>query len=506
MYICTPQQIRNAEAITVGEDENGYLKLMENAGAEFASAVLENTPEPDGKKVIVLCGKGNNGGDGFVAARLLSKRMNVTAALMTDSAPTGIAGEEFARMQGAGVKIVSYSEILSDDADVICDAVFGIGFHGELPENVSLVFTRLLQSRALKFAVDIPSGINALTGAVSRCAFPADITVTFGAVKLGMTLPPASGMCGEIIVAPIGLEQALASPGNAMRRIDERTALSYLPHRDEYSHKGSFGRLLVIGGSRAMSGAAALNVRSALSSGAGLVRLASVRSVIDRVASGIYECTFAELAENTRGEISPTSLDTVEEYLMNADTAAIGSGLGATEDTALLVKETIRICGRKGIPLVIDADAINVLAGQGHIIKQCRAVLTPHPRELARLLGVELASVMEDRYAAAVKLSELTRAVVVSKGYPTYIISPDGRAAVSYTGNAGLSKGGSGDVLTGLISGILTSNRGERVFESACAGVYIFGAAADITAQRLSMSGMLPSDVINDFNEIFKRT
>ncbi|MBR4225074.1 MAG: NAD(P)H-hydrate dehydratase [Oscillospiraceae bacterium] len=508
--ICTVDQMRRAEAIAAGsEDRNskGFFGLMERAGEELASAVLSLTDEPDGKSVLILCGKGNNGGDGFTAARLLSSRMRVTAALMSDKAPTGIAAEEFTRMQSYDVRTVPWSDVRTSDYDVIVDAVFGTGFHGELPENVSLLFADVMNSGALKIAADIPSGIDADTGSAARCAFSADHTVTFGAVKLGMFQPKAKRLCGEIHTVAIGVEDALSSMPYVMRMMDEETALAALPARHELSHKGSFGKLLIAAGSRSMSGAAALSVRAALSGGAGLVRLATVDTVADRVGAGIYEATYAILDHNAAGEISATSLDRLEEELKICSAAAIGPGMGTSADISAVVGECIRICGRERIPLVIDADGLNVLAGRADMTASfgCRAVMMPHPKELSRLVGADPAEVTADRLRYAIELAEKSQAVVVSKGWPTYIISPDGRAYLSCTGNGGLSKGGSGDVLTGLTAGIIASNKGDRLFESACAAVYIFGAAADITAQRLSMTGMLPSDVIYDMNEIFRR-
>ena len=505
-YICTPAQMRAAEADAAEGIDGGFLTLMENAGRAFADEIRYRAPAA--KSILILCGKGNNGGDGFVAARLLSENMDVTVALLVNSAPVGIAGTEFSHLHNSSVKIITGDEIDYDkEYDVIADAVFGTGFHGELPENVSLIFSRLIYSKALKISADVPSGVNAENGMISRCVFPADITVTFGAVKLGMTLPPARDMCGETVIKEIGVEDALRRSGFIPVLMDEHRALSVLPERNEYSHKGSFGRLSVIGGSSSMSGAAALNVRAALRSGAGLVALASVKTVCDRTAASIPECTFAELIAGDTGNISSASLDLIEKELLRSDTAAAGSGLGCTPDTALIVREIIRICGKSNIPLVLDADGLNCIAGDaGFLAKHgCHAVLTPHPKELSRLLDVDIKTVLEDRLAAAVKLSRLSNSIVVSKGYPTFIVSPDGRAAASYTGNAGLSKGGSGDVLTGIISGLITSNKGDRLFDCACSGVWIFGAAADITAERMSMTSMLPSDVTDDLDKIFKK-
>lgn len=516
MYTATPKQMKTAEANAVSKGTS-YLQLMENAGAAAAEEILKRIPDISGKKALILCGKGNNGGDGFVIARLLSEKgAIVTVSLASEPPAKGIAFEEFSKISSSNdIIILPLSETdFSSEYDIIADAVFGTGFHGELPDEISGAMKCLYGSEALKIAVDIPSGADSISGKCSEGTLCCDVTVTFGAVKSGMLLSPARNHCGEIITAPIGIDdECFESIEGICELMDMSLAAKAVPLRGEQDHKGSFGKLLIIAGSEGMSGAAAMNVSGALRSGSGLVRLASVPEVICRTASGIYECTFCKLVPTPDGYISADNIPKLLSEAEKMTCISIGSGMGATQDTSLILQSIAKLCGEKNIPLIIDADGLNCLAGCIDIIRnaECRAVLTPHPAELGRLLGISAAEVLSDRQRAAMHLAELTGAVVCAKGYPTYIVSPEGRVRVSYTGNGGLSRGGSGDVLTGIISGLVTADSKDisedksLLYEAACAGVYIFGLAADIAAEKLSMTGMLPADVIKMLPEVFKR-
>lgn len=508
--------MKTAEANAVSKG-TAYLQLMENAGAAAAEEILKRIPDISGKKALILCGKGNNGGDGFVIARLLNERgAVVTVSLAPEPPCKGIAFEEYSKITSiSDMEILPLSETdLFAEYDIIADAVFGTGFHGELPDSISGAMKILSASKAFKIAVDIPSGADSISGKCSEGTLCCDVTVTFGAVKTGMLHSPAKKYCGEIVTAPIGIDdECFESIEGICRLMDMSLAAKAVPIRGEQDHKGNFGKLLIIAGSESMSGAAAMNVSGALRSGAGLVRLASVPEVIDRAGSGIYECTFCKLAPTPDGYISADNIPKLTSEGLKMTCISIGSGMGATKDTSLILQNIVKLCGEKNIPLIIDADGLNCLAGCIDIIRNanCKAVLTPHPAELGRLLGISSAEVTTDRQKAATCLAELTGAVVCAKGYPTYIVSPEGRVRVSYTGNGGLSRGGSGDVLTGIISGLVTadskriSEDKSLLYEAACAGVYIFGLAADIAAKKLSMTGMLPTDAIKMLPEVYKK-
>lgn len=509
MYLSTPSQMKLAEENAVKKGSS-YSALMDSAGAACAKVIADRM-DCCGKNALILCGKGNNGGDGFVISELLAQKgARVTVVMTSTSAPMGIALEKYERLSGYdNIKIVSAADLdFNREYDIICDAVFGTGFHGELTDELCRIFSALDKKDCFKLAVDIPSGADSISGCVSRGTMSFDCTVTFGAVKMGMMLSPAKKYCGEIILAPIGIDDSCFEEiGGVPFPADDFTAAMALPVRTKMSHKGCFGRLLIAGGSSRMSGAAAMNVTAALRSGCGIVTLASTERVTERTANSVFEATYLPLKENSDGGIDSENISLLISEAEKYDVIAAGSGMMACEDTRKIISALIEYCGDNGKPIILDADGLNSICGCIDIIRnaKCNAVLTPHPAELGRLLDMSVAQVMSDRLGAARSLARKTGAVVVAKGYPTFIVSPEDKVCASYTGNAGLSKGGSGDVLTGVISGICTSNKGKRLFESACAGVYIFGAAADITAGEMSMTGMLPSDVIARLPFAFKQ-
>ncbi|MDE6592259.1 MAG: NAD(P)H-hydrate dehydratase [Oscillospiraceae bacterium] len=522
-----------------------YLRLMENAGRSLAEQISALTGDICGKQILLLCGKGNNGGDGFVAARYLARMGAAVTVNLTHGEPVGgIAAENFRRLSELALSNVSCNlqntgspnssecsviidfsdseENLGGDVfngeifanyDIIVDCVFGTGFHGSLPEKIAVLFDNVNRSNARKIAADVPSGVNCRDGSVCKGAFRAEMTVTFGAFKIGLLLPPGKACCGKTVLADIGMTDDDFEKIGFVPRLTDRLSGNFLPPRGEFSHKGCFGRLGIIAGAESMSGAAALNVLGALRSGAGIVRIASVKTVLDRIMSGIYECMGIALRSNSEGFISSCdeNISKLHDLAEQSDVMAIGSGMGKNPDTQRILTETVKICRTKKIPLIIDGDVLNCLAECIDIISaenkaNFPLILTPHPAELARLLGVSTSEVLADRLSAAVRLSEKTGAVVAAKGYPTYTVSSEGRAAASFSGNGGLSRGGSGDLLTGVISGLAAGavKSGRDMFDIANGGVYIFGVAADITADEISMTGMLPSDAANRLCAAYK--
>lgn len=506
MYLATPSQMKSAEANAVAAGKT-YIGLMENAGAAAVQELCRCVDINADSRVLIICGRGNNGGDGFVMARLIADMgARVFVTLPCGAPKSGIALEEYAKIAHSKITFLDTDdERISDRYDAVVDAVFGTGFHGELSADIISLFSRISKDSFI-LAADIPSGADSVTGKVSAGTLMCGLTITFGAPKIGMTLLPAQINCGKIIVREIGITESCFENTGAPIMMTDAMAEKCVPARGQSCHKGTFGRLLIIAGSENMSGAAAMNLKAALRSGAGLVKLASVPAVIDRAAAGIYEATFCTLSANESGAISSDGLTKLCSAAENMTVIAMGSGLSCCDDTKELVRGMISFCGEKNIPLILDADGLNCIADSIDIIRNanCKAVLTPHVGELARLLGMTAAEVMADRLSAAAALSEKTGAVVVAKGVPTYIVSPKKRCA-SYSGNGGLSRGGSGDVLTGIISGICSMNRGERLYECVCAAVHIFGIAADMAAEKLSMSGMLPTDVIAQLPFAFKQ-
>lgn len=504
MYICTPYQMKEAEANAV-KAGSSYGELMENAGRACAQEIARRVPVQE-KKALILCGKGNNGGDGFVTARILGEMGAKVTVFLTSTLPeNGIARENFEKLAGDRIYVTFGEAALITGYDIVCDAVFGTGFHGELSDDLVKIFERINTSKSFRISADVPSGINSTTGSAAKGSFRADVTVTFGAMKTGLVLPPAKEYAGNIVTMPIGIsDQCFEQIPFAAKIFDMETAVKFIPKRNELSHKGHFGKLLIIAGSRGMSGAAALNVTGALRSGAGIVTLASINSVINRIASGIYECIYAELEETESGSVLYDAKK-LEMLIEKADTIAIGSGLTTEPDAEKTVKAAVKKCLSEKKQIIIDADGLNCLSHCIDIISNAdKAVLTPHPGELARLLDKPLAEITADRLTAAKELSEKTGAIITAKGFPTYVVSPDGRTAAILTGNGGMSRGGSGDLLTGVISGLAAASGGRDLFTAAAAGAYITGLAADIAAKELSMTAMLPSDTATRLCEAFK--
>lgn len=506
---CTPSQMREIEKASEEAGRDCH-RLMENAGSAAAVFIMNIIAEQNlSGMVTVLCGKGNNGGDGFVAARDLSEAgLDVCCVNIFDTVSTDLAKRELyeltARRDVPVLSLEKDPERAHDavsSSSVIVDAVFGTGFHGELPKNAADIFALANSCRAVRIALDIPSGGNGGTGYAAEGTFCADHTVTFGLEKIGTAMLPLKNYCGKVTTADIGIPRTcIKSVDRLIRLLDSDTVKEMIPVRPYNAHKGMYGKLLDIAGSRTMPGAAALSVRSALRSGAGLVTLASVGDVVRSLSSSIYECTYLPLKTAESGSVSSESIPGLLDAAGKASAVAIGCGLMVTEDTKNVVSSVINGCEK---PLIIDADGLNCIAPCIDIIRNAKggAVVTPHPGELARLLGISTADVTADRLGAAMRFNSLYETAILAKGSPTFIVGNE-NAYVSFTGNPGLSRGGSGDVLTGIIGGLAAMGLSPE--KAAACGAYIHGRAADLAAERLSVTGMLPSDVTDELPFVFR--
>lgn len=507
MYLVTPKQMKLIEQAA---DSMGisYAKMMENAGTALAKFITE-LPVDLTKGVVIFCGNGNNGGDGYVTARLISQMgIPVSAVLMNGEPTTETAMQMYCELASASAQVLylndNIDKIFSElsEAAVIVDAVFGTGFHGELPPQIKACFSYCMRCSAVKIATDVPSGGNCETGAASENVMKCDYTVTFAAKKIGMLSSPLKELCGEIIVADIGIPKScFADIDHPISILEASEIEEILPVRPADSHKGNFGRLLNISGAARMPGACALSTLSALRSGAGLVTVCSVKSVTSSLSSTIFEATYLPCDEDKQGFLSEKSLDEILSAAEKATAITIGCGLGVTDSTVKIVKAVIE---NAACPIIIDADGINCIASCIDIIKNAKAsiTVTPHAAELARLLGISTEEVLADRMNCAVRLSAEYGITVAAKGVPTYVVGANGSCYINSTGNPGLSRGGSGDVLTGIIGGLAA--QGIPPEKAAAAGVFLHGKAADRTAEKLSMQGMLPSDVISELPLLFK--
>ena len=510
MKVLTCEQMRAVEQAAVDSGMD-YLRLMENAGSAAARLIRSRYPMA-GRTVAVLCGRGNNGGDGFVIARKLRDEGAVVSTVLVGGAPsTDEAREMLSRIERAGISLVRLETepyVAANcvrEASLIVDAVYGIGFHGRLPDFLRSLFRTANGSPAPRVAIDVPSGMNADTGAIDEDALRCSLTITFTAMKTGLTVPETAEVCGEIAVADIGIDPSLVEPyGNGHTVIDWPSVRRCFPPRDPESHKGTYGRLLSLCGSEGMLGAAMLSAHAALRCGVGLMVSVLPRSLYPIAASRLPEPVYCLLDQTADGDLSPSARPLLREQAKTASAVLIGCGLGLRPGTRELVEDLLM---HADCPIVLDADGINAAAVQLVNWKTVRGdnapslVLTPHPGEMARLTGSTVAEIQADRDGAARRLAEQTGATVVLKGRRTVIASPGTTCLVNPTGNPGMATGGSGDVLAGMIASFLA--QGMRPRDAAMCGVYLHGLAGDKAAERLSQHAMLPSDLIGELSGLF---
>ncbi len=477
--------------------------LMESAGRAVAEVVLAERPE--GGTVLVVCGGGNNGGDGLVVARLLhGLGVPVRAALLADGRSLrGDAAANARRAREAGVPFEP-ARWRAPACGVLVDALFGTGLSREVRGAKAAAIRRINAARersagALRVvAVDLPSGLCADSGQELGAAVQADATVTVGLPKLGLALEPGRSRAGRITVARIGI--ADAAPGVTHRAAlwTRAAAGRQLPARPRDAHKGSFGHALVVAGSEGKSGAAALAAEGAGRIGAGLVTIACPAGLDAILEIKCTEAMTAPLPDTADRALAASARDPVLRLAEARDAVGLGPGLGQGAETVKLVRALVpRI--RK--PLALDADGLNALAGELELLRARSAptVLTPHPGEAARLLGVSAADINRDRPGAARRLAEASGAVVLLKGAASISAGPDGRILVNPTGGPALASGGTGDVLLGMVTGLLA--QGLAAFEAAALAAFVHGEAADRIAARSGASGLLAGDLARELPE-----
>jgi NAD(P)H-hydrate epimerase len=453
----------------------------------------------------VLCGKGNNGGDGFVIARhlhaagravrvyLFAAAGELSGSVATNHGVAASAGIDILEVadphawQGVAGELVGY--------DCIVDALFGTGIAGALRGHFGGVVEAINDSGAAVVAVDLPSGLSADSGEIAGPAVVADLTVTFAAPKLCHVLAPACELVGELTVVDIGIpEQEITAVDDALELITPEECGAALLPRDPDTHKGSYGRVLVVGGAPGMAGAAALAARAALRGGAGLVTVAAPETVAAIVAGLTAETLVRPHPSNADGGLAAGALAGIRALAEDADVLAVGPGIGTSEEARRLVRELVT--GAE-VPVVLDADGLNAFAGHADALRDVGppCVLTPHPGEAGRLLACSTAQVQADRLAAARVLAEQTGAVVVLKGYRSLVCSPTGRLAVNPTGNPGMATGGAGDVLTGLIAALIA--QGLDAVAAARLGTFLHGEAGDVAALQVGEISLIASDIID---------
>jgi ADP-dependent NAD(P)H-hydrate dehydratase / NAD(P)H-hydrate epimerase len=508
MKIVSASEMREIDRITDERFDVPSLTLMENAGAVVAEFVLSRYPEA--KVVGVICGKGNNGGDGFVAARKLKKAgKKVRVLLLADPAELrGDVAKMFKKLAIKPVIVTSSKELKSDrvqavfSADVLVDAILGTGFRPPVSELYGAAIAALNSSSRPVVAVDIPSGgdADAMTqqnGIMAR----ADAVVTFTAPRPAQVFGQLTP--GPIVISPIGSpEESIVSSLN-LNLITAREIAPLIGPRPPDSNKGSFGHVLVLGGSLGKSGSVAMAGMAALRVGAGLSTVATPKSVLATVAGFHPELMTEPLEETDAGSISLKAKDHVAELAKNKTVIAIGPGISRHPETTELVRDLVK---NQKQPIVLDADGLNAFEGRANELngKGRSLVITPHPGEMARLVSCTIAEVQRDRVNVARKFAREHELIVVLKGHRTLIAQPSGEVWVNTTGNPGMATGGTGDILTGMTAGLIAQNPG-RVFDAVIAAVHLHGLAGDIACESTGEHSLVATDLINALPEAFRR-
>jgi NAD(P)H-hydrate epimerase len=502
----TAAQMREAEQAAEMRHGIPSALLMENAGRGLAD-VARSLAGPHGRFTL-LCGPGNNGGDGLVAARFLRETgARVAVGLIGELAKlTPDCGRNLTALAGYGVFPLPL-ERLPDlgPGDVVVDALFGTGLSrapsGAYAEAIGRI-ARWREAGAKVVAADVPSGLQGDTGEAFEPCVTADVTVTFGFLKRGQVLEPGASLCGELRRVDIGIagEAAKAITGAELRVVEEADARGALPVRRSDTHKGTYGHVLVVAGSRGKSGAAALVARAALRSGAGLVTVATRSEVLEAILGHVPEAMGLPLEAS--GPLGPDDLEALVAAAENKDALVNGPGIPRGPETGALIGELL---SRIDCPAVLDADALNAVATDLSVLRRARGplVLTPHPGEMARLCGRSTKELQAQRVDVARQFAMGFGVTLVLKGARTLTAHPDGAVYVNTSGNPGMATGGAGDALSGLCGALLA--QGLRLPEAAWTAVYAHGLAGDLAAQKRGQLGLIASDIIKGLCDVWTR-
>ena len=505
--VATAKEIQNIDRITINKFGLAGTVLMERAGLAVVYKI--NALYPD-KRIAVLCGGGNNGGDGFVIARELYNQGKIVEAYIT-AAPSRLKGDAKTNYDIAkkfGVPIFPYKKFLSTRLSahyLIVDALLGTGLNQTVRKPFSDVIKKANRVSCPIMAVDIPSGISSDTGQVMGSAMKANVTLTFGLPKRGHLIYPGTEYTGQLFVEDIGFPRSLIESDKIkinLFRSDDAGAL--LPARRKSSHKGTFGHVLLVAGSRGKTGAALMAAKACLKAGAGLVTIGAAETVVNSLQSRVTEEMILPLDDNGKGTLSSKAAGSIMKFLKaRGDVLVIGPGLSVNDEIKKLVLEVIT---HTIVPVVVDADGLNAIADKSGFLKKCKApvILTPHPGEMSRLEGHTGKAHKEgpDRIDRALSFAKKTKSYVVLKGVPTVTATPEGEAFINSSGNPGMATAGTGDVLTGIIAAFLAQGLSPEI--ASALGVYMHGYAGDIVADKKGQHSMVASDIINEIPRVFK--
>ena len=478
--------------------------LMENAGIQITNEILKKFPQIQDERVVIVAGKGNNGGDGFVVARHLFNRGCQLVVLLLASKKelkgdaalnAGIAGKigitikeiTSARHWGANKKILS-------KATVVVDAIFGMGLANPARGLYATVIQGINKSKSFKVAVDIPSGLLSDTFAIIGPCVKADLTVSLAAAKVAHVFPPAEDYVGELKIGDISVPPYLFEDEKfKLEMVEKERIRPYFKRRKKATHKGTYGHLLMLSGSVGKTGAAAMAGKAALKMGAGLVTAGVPKSCLPIVARSMMELMTEPLPETDKGTLAVEALSEILRLLEEKDVLMLGPGISTHESTKKLV---LSLLTRLRIPVVLDADALNILASKPDILKSLSkpAVVTPHPGEFARLLKLSTKEVLDRRLELVPRFAKKFGVYVVLKGYRTLTATPEGKTFINPTGNPGMATAGSGDVLSGMIASMIIQEK--NILDAILAAVYVHGLSGDIGAARLGEKSLTAGNMI----------
>ncbi|MCX6544496.1 MAG: NAD(P)H-hydrate dehydratase [Acidobacteria bacterium] len=509
MRVLNARQMREADRRTIDVLGIPSIVLMENAGRQVVAAMEAAFGSLAGRRVSVIAGRGNNGGDGFVVARgLWQQQCNAVVYLVSTSGEVrGDARINLDVLGRLGVPVVpvgsnaEWTRLRNSvlDSDVLVDALFGTGVSGPLSGLYGTVITDINAAAVPVVSIDLPSGLSADRSSPIGPAIAASLTVTLGAPKVPLVMPPADALAGALVVADIGIPRDVigAVEGPRIEFMVPAEARMLVPVRAADAHKGTFGHVCVVAGSRGKSGAAHLAGMAALRSGAGLVTIATPRSCLPIVARMGAEYMTVGLSETADGSVTRHASKAV--LGISCDVLAIGPGLGTGTGPRALVRDVL---AQSPKPLVVDADALTVLAGDVRHLRARKGqviVVTPHPGEMARLVGSTVADVQKNRIDIASGFARDRGVIVVLKGHRTVVAAPDGRVFVNSSGNPGMATGGSGDVLTGVVAGWLAQMTDP--VEACRLAVYLHGAAGDMAAGTEGQVAMTAGDILSHLGQ-----
>ena len=503
MKIATREIVREIDRKTIKEYGIPGLILMENAGRAVSEVIHSEFPEAS--RISIFCGGGNNGGDGFVLARHLinSGKEVITYLLKSKNEYRGDAKTNLNSLLKISKNIKKLSSNFSNykKCDLIVDAIFGTGLDREVKGTYKKIIERINTFKTPIISVDLPSGIDANKGVPLGVSVRAKVTVTFIIPKLGISIYPGLDYSGKIYVADITTPKILEN-GIPYELTTFKKCKSIIHERPADTHKGSYGHTLIIAGSAGKTGAAALAAHSAVRSGSGLVTVGVPKSIINSIDEKIVEAMSEGFEDNGNGLLSEKSLKHALASLKSKTSLAIGPGISVNKSTE---KFLLSLLTKLRVPVVADADAVNIIAKNKVVLKKLKVpvILTPHPGEMARLTGKSSKEIQSSRVEIARKFAVNYNCYLILKGARSVIATPKGRVYINPTGNPGMSSGGMGDILTGVISGLISQKYSP---EDACLlGTFIHGLSGDIVAEKIGISGITATDVANSIPEALKQ-